>query len=505
MHIFLDLIKLKRNSGEIMKIVLRKETNIPFYQQIYMQIVERIKSGMLLHGDSLPSLRTMANDLQISILTVRKAYKQLETKGYVHIQQGKGAYIYKPVNRKNKPKPYDWQHTKSINVMRSQYTMNHHRKYYDFSQAILYPRLLPNPFLSDEMQKIINKDQMILATYGPVQGDEELRTEIAEYLKEYQKLSVNASNLLITSGAQQGIDLIAQTLLKPGDIVIIESPCYGAAIDVFINKGVQIIPIELDEQGIRSDLIDEVCQKKKPVLLYVNPTFQNPTGSVMSRQRRNELVELAELYHFFIIEDDSFGEIYFDEVIIPSPLKTFDTNGHVIYLKGFSKTLAPGLRIAALAAEGPIFEWLYAVKASMDIGSPLLTQKALLPFLRAERMKNHLEKLRTALQIRRDTTLEILTSLTGEIHFQKPLGGFNLWVTLPGSIDTFVLLQKANEMNVSFLPGTACILNQESNYNYLRISYSMLNEEDMLIGLTRLHNVLRNSLKKQKIVNISPY
>ncbi|EEM11138.1 Transcriptional regulator, GntR family with aminotransferase domain [Bacillus pseudomycoides] len=502
---FLDLIKLKRNSGEIMKIVLRKESNIPFYQQIYMQVVERIQSGMLLHGDSLPSLRTIADDLKISILTVRKAYKQLEIKGYVQIKQGKGVYIHKHEHRKHQPTPYDWQHTKSINVMRSQYVMNQHRKYYDFSQAILYPRLLPNPFLSDEMQKIIDKDQMILATYGPVQGDEELRIEIARYLKDYQRLAVDPSNLLITSGAQQGIDLIAQTLLQPGDTVIIESPCYGAAIDVFINKGVKIIPIELDEQGIRSDLIDEVCQKQRPVLVYVNPTFQNPTGTIMSSQRRNELVELAELYHFFIIEDDSFGEIYFDEVIIPPPLKTFDTNGHVIYLKGFSKTLAPGLRIAALAVEGPIFEWLYAVKASMDIGSPLLTQKALLPFLRAERMKNHLEKLRTALQLRRDTTLEILTSLTGEIHFQKPLGGFNLWITLPDSINAFMLLKKANEANVSFLPGTACFLNHESKYNYLRISYSMLNEKDMLIGLKRFHNVLLNSLKQQKTVNISPY
>lgn len=259
---FLDLIKLKRNLGELMKIILQKESNIPFYQQIYMQIVERIQSGMLSNGDFLPSLRSMADDLQISILTVRKAYKKLETKGYVYIQQGKGVYIHKPINRKNQPKPYDWQHRKSINVMRSQYGMNQHRKHYDFSQAILYPRLLPNPFLSGEMQKIIADNQMILATYGSVQGDEELRIEIARYLKDYQKLSVDPSTLLITSGAQQGIDLIAQTLLKPGDTVIIESPCYGAAIDVFINKGVQIIPIELDEQGISSDLIDEVCQKR---------------------------------------------------------------------------------------------------------------------------------------------------------------------------------------------------------------------------------------------------
>ncbi|MFI8709031.1 PLP-dependent aminotransferase family protein [Bacillus sp. NPDC077411] len=473
-----------------MKIIIRKESNLPFYQQIYEQIVQRIQGGILVDGDVLPSLRTMADDLKISVLTVRKAYKLLETKGYVYIQPGKGVYI----RGKNSPSlhtnaPYHWQHMKAVNVIRSQYIINRHKKYYDFSQAILYPRLLPNPFLSSEMQKILDKDKMILATYGSVQGDEELRMEVCKYLKDYQGLNADPAHLLITSGAQQGIDLIAQTLLKPGDTVIVESPCYGAAIDVFVNKGINVISIVLDEQGIRSDLLDEVCQKNNPVLLYVNPAFHNPTGILMSEQRRKELIELAELYHFFIIEDDSFGEIYFDDVTLPAPLKYFDTNGHVIYLKGFSKTLAPGIRIAAILAEGPVFDWLYAAKALMDIGSPQLTQKAILPFLRTERMKNHLEKLRTALQMRRDTTIEILASLTDTIHFQVPKGGFNLWVSLPNSMNSFTLLKKANEANISFLPGTACFVH-EPKHEYMRISYSMLSDQDLNVGLQKLREII---------------
>ncbi|MEH7464057.1 PLP-dependent aminotransferase family protein [Bacillus thuringiensis] len=473
-----------------MKIVLRKESNTPLYLQIYEQIVQRIQGGILADGDSLPSLRIMADDLNISVLTVRKAYKWLETKGYVYIQPGKGVYIRgKRDTSRSVHDPYDWQHLKAVNVIRSQYIINRHKKYYDFSQAILYPRLLPNPFLSSEMQKILDKDKTMLATYGPVQGDEELRIEISKYLKEYQGLSVNPAHLLITSGAQQGIDLIAQTLLKSGDKVIVESPCYGAAIDVFVNKGIEVIPIELDEQGIRSDLLDEICQKEKPVLLYVNPAFHNPTGILMSKQRRRELLEIAEFYNFFIVEDDSFGEIYFDDVILPPPIKHFDKSGHVIYLKGFSKTLAPGLRIAALLAEGHVFDWLYASKALMDIGSPLLTQKAILPFLRAERMKNHLEKLRIALQVRRDTTVEILSSLADTIHFQVPKGGFNLWISLPDSMNSFALLKKANEADISFLPGTACFVHQ-SKHEYMRISYSTLNDQDLIIGLQKLRRVI---------------
>jgi len=476
----------------MMKLVLRKESNTPFYQQICVQIIQRIQSGLLMDEEQLPSLRTMAEDLNVSLLTVRKAYKWLETKGYVFVQPGKGVYIRGKRQVSSKvADPYGWQHSLAVNVQRSQYLINRQRRYYDFSQAIVYPRLLPNQFLADEMQKIVQENRMILATYGPVQGDEELRLEITKYLKEYQGLHADPAKLVITSGAQQGIDLIAQTLLKPGDTVLVESPCYGAAIDVFTNKGINIIPIELDEQGIRSDLIEEVCQKKKPVLLYVNPSFHNPTGTLMSGKRRRELVELAEIYNFFIVEDDSFGEIYFDQIRLPPPIKSFDQNGHVIYLKGFSKTIAPGIRVAAMLAEGPVFDWIYAVKSFMDIGSPLLIQKAILPILRTERMKNHIEKLRTALQIRRDIAVGILSSLDGAVQFQVPQGGFNLWLTLSDSINSITLLQKANEADVTFLPGSACFVNEPNN-KHIRISYSLLSDHDLKIGLEKLCKVIRD-------------
>jgi DNA-binding transcriptional MocR family regulator len=479
----------------LMKLILHKHSSTPLYQQICLQMVQRIQNGMIAHGEKLPSLRAMADDLSVSLLTVRKAYKWLEAKGYVSVRQGKGVYAkgaHHTVLQQSFP--YDWQRSLSYNVVRSQYLLNRTKQYYDFSQAVVYPRLLPTQFLADEMQKILDKNRLILATYGPVQGDEELRFSVSAYLKEQQGLTAPPSNLIITSGVQQGIDLIAQTLLKPGDTVIVESPCYGAAIDVFMNKGIEVIPIEMDEHGMRSDRVEEICQKNKPAFLYVNPAFQNPTGTLMSRQRRLELVELAELYHFFIIEDDSFSEIYFEEKLLPPPLKYFDHNGHVLYVKGFSKTIAPGVRIAAVFAEGPVFEWLYAAKASMDIGSPLLTQKAILPFLRTERMRNHLQKLRTALQIRRDATADILSSLGEAIRFRLPQGGLNIWMTLPENIDPMALLARANAASISFLPGSACFVHEPDDH-YIRLSYSLLSDHDLEIGLEKLRDIISEEMK----------
>ncbi|XRG77637.1 PLP-dependent aminotransferase family protein [Rossellomorea sp. GAMAL-10_SWC] len=475
-----------------MKIQIHKKSTVPIYLQVGTQIAGSIQSGLLLSNEKLPSLRILAEELSISVLTVRKAYKWLETNGYVTVMPGKGVFISKKVKKTAQVDPSNnWQQTLGINIVRSQYLINREQLKYDFSKAVVYPRLLPNKFLADEMQKLLRDDASILTTYGPVQGDIELRTEIIKHLYEFQKIRSKAENLIITSGVQQGIDLVAQALLKPGDSIIVESPCYGGALDIFINKGIHIIPVEMDEEGIRSDLIEDMCIKFTPKLLYVNPTFQNPTGISMSNSRRKELIELAQQYHFFILEDDSFSDIYFEKAFQYYPIKYYDQSDHVIYIKGFSKTLAPGVRIAAMLANGPVLEWLLAIKASMDVGSPLLTQKAILPFLRTDRMRSHVEKLRIALQIRRDTSVEILSSLNDQLNFRIPDGGFNLWLTFNKSnLDIFNLLRKANHENISFLPGVACF-NNNTDTSSFRISYSLVSENDLAEGLEKLRNIIK--------------
>jgi len=475
-----------------MKLTIDKNSSIPFYEQVGRQIAHRIQSGLIYHGEKLPSIRSLADELQIHILTIRKAYKWLESKGYVEIKQGKGVFVRSGKKEIQKiSETFNWQQNISVNNARSQYLANREKEYYDFSQAVVYPRLLPSQFLVEEMKKILDKQPMILSTYGPVQGDEELRYEIANYLFKSHHLSVSHEKMIITSGVQQGIDLIAQTLLQPGDVVMIESPCYGAAIDVFINKGFRVIPIDVDEQGLKVEMLEDLLQIYHPKLLYVNPTFHNPTGTSMNEERRKQLVELAEMYQFIILEDDSFSEISFDNNPIPKPIKYYDQNGRVIYIKGFSKTTAPGIRIAAVMTDGVLFDWLYGTKASMDIGSPLLTQKALLPILRTERMKNHMEKLRIALELRRNLVLENFQSLNVDIF--RPKGGLNVWVKLPSEIHPLKLLDKARENGISYLPGSACFV-KEPNGHYIRLSYSYLSEKDLQIGIRKLVNLIEEEI-----------
>ncbi|WP_025027711.1 PLP-dependent aminotransferase family protein [Caldalkalibacillus mannanilyticus] len=481
-----------------MNLNLNRHLHTPLYEQLYTQIVNQILTGLLQEGETLPSLRTLSEELMISYLTVNKAYKRLEAQGYIEIRQGKGAQVRTKKEKQKAPvKKYEWQKNIHSNIMRSQYFTHRRSFFYDFSQAVVFPGLLPSFFLAEETKKMIDKNKAILTTYGSVQGDEELRLEITKYLKHFQQIQLDPKQCIITSGVQQGISMIAHAFLKEGDVVVVESPCYGAAIDVFLNKGLHIIPLPLDENGPRMDLLEDICQKQIPKLVYVNPTFQNPTGMVMSKERRIDLVELAEMYQFIIVEDDSFGEIYFDHQPLPPPIKHYDSNGHVIYLKGFSKTLAPGLRMGSLFADGHFFDLLYSAKACTDIGSPLMNQKVLLPLLQTKRMRDHLEKLKTALQLRRDRMIaHLMQDVRQSIKFQIPRGGFNLWLRLPDEVDTMELLHRANLESVSFLPGAFCF-HSVPKEQHIRLSYSLVSERDMEVGLSILSTQINSMIRKR--------
>ncbi|MGP4080059.1 MocR-like pyridoxine biosynthesis transcription factor PdxR [Pseudalkalibacillus sp. R45] len=469
-----------------MKLVLQKGLATPIHQQIYHQLLNRIQTRVITDGEKMPSLRLLSKELGVNYLTINKVYQRLEEEGHIEIRQGKGAFVKSSSGRVFFQQLEKEQRYFPLNLKRSQYLMQRQKFHYDFSKAVVSPGLLPSHFLAQQTKVILDQNPMILTTYGPVEGDEELRQEVSSYLEGQLGYKQNPDEIIITSGVQQAINIVANTFLSPTDTVAVESPCYGAALDTFMNRGNAILPISIDLAGMRTDLLEEECRKNPPKVVYVNPTFHNPTGTSMSEKRRKELLELAERYHFIIIEDDSFNEIYFEGVLPPKPIKYFDTTGHCIFLKGFSKTMAPGIRLGALIADQRLYEQVFIAKASIDVGSPLLNQKAILPFMKTKRMKDHLEKLRIALQIRRDMTAEILeVYLKDRIRFTLPMGGLNLWLKLPEELDVRELQRQANDQSISFLPGSVCYATSEATQE-IRLSYSGLTDRENTEGITKL-------------------
>jgi DNA-binding transcriptional MocR family regulator len=488
-------IDIQRNRGESLS------------RQIYQSIVDRIRSGLLEEGSKLPSVRSLSKQLEVSLVTAVKAYKQLEQDGFATSIQGKGTFVKVKMNEtrleKEEIPSYDWQLSLQDYLPRSQFARYHIApQKVHLSSSMIDPKLLPNRYFEHEVQQVLSDNPELLSIYGNVQGDSQLRSEMSTYLKRSGVIST-PENILVTSGLQQGIDLIARTFVGPGDVVVMEAPTYPGAIDIFRGRGATILTVPVDKDGMRIDILQNVCEKHKPKVIFTVPTFHNPTGVVMSLKRRKQLLDIARSIHCIIVEDDPCREIYFLKKP-PVTLKSMDQFGNVIYLRGLSKTIAPSCRIGILTASGSIFTRLLAAKANADLGSPLLTQKAILPLINSKRMIDHSKKLRTALQIRRDLALDLLTNLSPEgVSWTIPEGGLNLWISLPSWIDSHLLLSEAKKQQITFLPGSACYPVGQEN-NHLRISYSYINEELLTHGITTLCNIFHATISSQKISENRP-
>ncbi|MDE3839122.1 PLP-dependent aminotransferase family protein [Bacillus methanolicus] len=491
-----------------MHIEIQRKAESSLSKQIYVSIVDHIRSGLLQEGIQLPSVRDLSKQLGVSLVTVVKAYKELEQDGFVTSVQGKGTFVNterkEVVDTKQEAYSFNWQLSVQDYLPRSQFARFHQvPERIHLSSSMIDPGLLPNRNLEREIHQVLSENPRILSQYGEIQGDAQLRHAMYEYLK---RLGVPAApeNILVTSGSQQGIDLVARTFVGPGDVVVMEAPTYPGAIDVFRGRGATILTVPVDHNGMRVDILQNLCDKYKPKVIYTIPTFHNPTGSVMTPKRRRQILDIAQSIQSIIIEDDPWSEIYFDKKP-PVPIKSIDPYGHVIYLKGLSKTLAPGCRIGILVASGSIFSRLLAAKANTDLGSPLLTQKAILPFIKSKKMTDHMKKLRTALRIRRDMVLEVLSQhAPSEVSWIIPQGGLNLWVSLPSWIDTNHLLLEAKKQQLTFLPGSACYPVEQENH-HLRLSYSYMSEQLLHQGVTTLCNIFHSEISSKKVHESSPY
>lgn len=491
-----------------MQFEIQRNAGISLSKQIYQSIVDRIRSGLLVEGFQLPSVRELSNELGVSLVTVVKAYRQLDQEGFITSVQGKGTFV----KEKGKEKvddtvdtcSYDWQLSVQDYLPRSQFGQYHHvPEKIHLSSSMIDPALLPNRYLEREIRQMLSENPRILSQYGEIQGDAQLRKEIHEYLKRHEMTSP-PENILITSGSQQGMDLVARTFVGQGDVVVMEAPTYPGAIDVFRGRGATILTVPVDRDGMRVDLLQNLCDKYKPKIIYTIPTFHNPTGTVMSLKRRRQILEIAQSSQIIVVEDDPCSEIYFDQKP-PVSIKSMDLCGHVIYLKGLSKTLAPSCRIGILTASGSIFNRLLAAKANTDLGSPLLTQKAILPFINSQRMIDHIKKLRTALKMRRNLVVELLSQhALDEVSWVIPKGGLNLWLTLPSWFNTNHLLVEAKKHGLTFLPGSACYPVEQGN-QHLRLCYSYMNEEHLQQGISILCKIFHTEISSRKVNDGSPY
>ncbi|KLU27139.1 GntR family transcriptional regulator [Caballeronia mineralivorans PML1(12)] len=323
--------------------------------------------------------------------------------------------------------------------------------------------------------------------YGP------LRDLIAQRAKA-KGIKLDASDLLITTGSQQAIDLITRVLVNPGDRVAVEAPTYLGALQTFQFQGADVLPVPTDHEGVRVEELEALVVRHRPKLLYLIPNFANPTGYVMSLRRRKQVLSLAKTHRFFIVEDDAYGELYFEEPPPPSlfALANEEERQWVVHLASFSKILAPGLRLAWLSAPAELLRHVVVAKQLGDTHAPTLSQLAAFHYLNAGSLEPALSRLRRFYQNQaRAMQRAIKTELSGTPFNARPAeGGMFYWADLP-FVDTTAMLRNAiEEHGVAYVPGAAFYVGQPERTR-LRLSFASASVEQIGEGIRRLARCIR--------------
>jgi len=370
-----------------------------------------------------------------------------------------------------------------------------------FAGGLPNPKAFPVDELVEITREVLEKHGKVALQYGPTEGIRSFREVLASRCAK-EGMDVTSENVVITTGSQQGLDMIGRVFLDPGDTIIVELPTYLGAINAFRAYEVNFEGIPLDEDGMKIDLLEEKIEelKKKgitPKFIYVVPTFQNPAGVVMSESRRRKLIDIANEHDLIVIEDDPYGKLIY-EGKPAKPLKALDDEGRVIYISTFSKILAPGFRLAWIVASEELIRKLTIAKQALDLCSNTFVQFVAKEFIEGGYLDLHIMKIIEMYRPKRDKMIEAIKNyFPSDTIFYKPRGGMFAWVTIPGNIDTEEMFLDAIKEKVAYIHGKAFYVDG-GGANSMRLNFSYSSEELIDEGMRRLGKVIEKKLKEAK-------
>ncbi|MBB3111274.1 GntR family transcriptional regulator of abcA and norABC [Paenibacillus phyllosphaerae] len=469
----------------------------PLHMQLVRFVKSKIEDGEWSVGMRIPSQRDLAANLKVNRSTVVAAIEELTAMGLLEGRAGGGTYVVNTTWSVLAAKPpLNWLHYVEAGNHRPNLKLVQ-----DINEAEFQPGIirLGTGELSSEllpqrgMQQILSRLSQgpLWLGYEEGRGNARLRQAIAEHMGR-AGIHGSASSILIVSGALQALQLIAMGLLERGSTVLIENPSYANSIHVFQAAGMQVSGIPMDDEGLRASLLPHYRQQTAASLLYTIPSFHNPTGTVMTDRRRSELAQICRQERLPIIEDDVYRDLWFDAPP-PAPLKARDPEGMVLYVGSFSKTVSPGLRIGWITGPEPVIARLADIKMQTDYGASSLSQMVAEEWLRSGAYEAHLAELRLALRARRDRALQLLEQYCGGIaQWNKPQGGFYIWMKLSGDVPMVRLFELARQEGILLNPG---IIYDRHTSQHLRISYAYATAVDLEYGIRTLSGLIRTLLR----------
>lgn len=524
------------------RIKLDKTDSQPLYRQLAEQLKKAISQGDLRAGEKLPPIRAWKETLDISPVTATQAYELLGEDGYAVGQVGRGTFARLPQPHKAPtvsliPTPLPTAEVPAV-APRPAFPAASFGfpDYYKSSRSALVQRasnasiarhqdaggsdliILTSGGPSQELFKIdrwktamqgagesLERESQLYGNaqfqYGSALGDPATRQWLAGYLTRFG-FQPDPDEILLTTGSQQALDILSRVLAGPGDYMLVESPSYVSALEIFENRGVNWLPLPLDDRGISPEQVERLADRYRPRLLYTIPTAQSPTGITLAAERRKQLVELADRYNFWIIEDDTCNEYYYESAAFLPAIKSYDRAERVIYLKSFSKLIFPAVRFGLVTAQKPLMERLAEAKAVFDRGISLPLARAVMKYAGTPVFEREVSTARQIYGERRDA---IIAGFEAELaplgcNWSKCEAGFSLQLTLPEDIRSDEFHLAAAEHGVAVLPGPIYypVLN-EGRLNTVRISFGDNSPERLREACRRLGLAL-NALRRKTFV-----
>ena len=353
-----------------------------------------------------------------------------------------------------------------------------------FAGGVPSPETFPAERIAEIAARVVRERRQVALQYGPTRGLPRLCDFIAA------RVGASPDQVLVTTGSQQALDLIAHTLLDPGDVVLVELPTYIGGTASFHARSATLAGVEQDDEGIVPGSLEEVARRVRPKLLYTIPNFQNPSGRLMTQARRGEVLRIAGELDFLVIEDDPYGELVYVDGLDTTPMRTRDGDGRVIYLGSFSKVLAPGLRCGFVVAPPALAARIEIAKQAADLCSGMLDQSIVDELCAAGELDPQIGKVRAFYRGKRNVMIEELSRhFTGRARWTSADGGLFTFVTLFGDVDTAAHVEEAVRRGVAYIPGGPFFVDG-SGRNTMRLTFAKEPDERIREGLRKLARVI---------------
>jgi DNA-binding transcriptional MocR family regulator len=479
-------------------IQLSADSETPLYLQLADALRRAIRSGEYPDGERLPSIRHLADGSGVNPATAVSAYRILEKEGWVEARAGSGVYARAAAGGGAALRPNSAAAVSGQPLGDPALTDLSAGKVLvqpgvlDMAAGAPSPALFPTDAFKSLINEVLDRDGGWAFGYQESAGWPPFREAIAEYLRSAHGLRADATDIRVVSGVQQGIDLAAKALLGPRDSVAVENPTYRGALAVFWSRGAQTLPIPVNRNGMDIGELERVVRERKPRLVYAIPRYQNPTTVCWDEAAMRELLALAARYDFYVLEDDLLSDLSYGARRVPTCLKAMDADDRVIYVRGFSKVLMPGLRLGAVLAPRALRDRFEAAKRATDISTDGLTQRALDLYLRRGFHTSQLERLRAhygavyAAAVQAASTLRPLG-----VGFDPPEGGLHLWLSLPPSATGTELRTACLARSCAIVPeavytaagNTGSPAAGRSPDSHVRVSFAALSPEEADRGL----------------------